>query len=91
MMELVGMGDIDNTDGNNQESSGFEESSLDFAKTTTEELLIQVVENTLRAYSVDEKLASLEVLNLIDQDAKDGLSQIMIEPLRKNYPPQLWS
>ena len=85
------MGDIDNTDGINQESSGYEESSLSFSKTTTQELLIQVVENTLRAYSVDEKLASLEVLNLIEPEAKDGLSQFMIEPLRKNYPPQLWS
>jgi len=37
-------------------------------KTTAKDLLMQVVEQTLKAYSTDEKLASLEVLHLIDPE-----------------------
>ena len=61
MMDLVGMGD---TGGNQQSSSGFDE--MDFTKTSPEDLLVRVLEQTLKAYSVDEKLASVEVLNMID-------------------------
>ena len=54
----------EDTGGNNPSSSALEE--LDFAKTTSDELLVQVLESTLKAYSVDEKLASGEILNYID-------------------------
>ena len=39
---------------------------MDFTKTSPEDLLVKVLEQTLKAYSVDEKLASVEVLNMID-------------------------
>lgn len=86
MLDLVGLGE---TGGNQQSSSVFDE--MDFTRTTAEELLVQVLEQTLKAYSVDEKLASLEVLNMIDEDELEQLKKIMIEPLLKNCPPQLWS
>ena len=88
MMDLVGMGD---TGGNQQSSSGMVDSMMDFARTTPEDLLVQVVEQTLKAYSVDEKLASIEVLNMIEPEETDKLKTNMIEPLLKNCPPQLWS
>ena len=86
MMDLVGMGD---TGGNHQSSSGFDE--MDFSKTTPDDLLVRVIEQTLKAYSVDEKIASMEVLNMIDPLETDKLQKNMIEPLLKNCPPQLWS
>ena len=39
---------------------------MDFTKTSAEDLLVRVLEQTLKAYSTDEKLASVEVLNMID-------------------------
>ena len=60
---------------------------MDFARTTPEDLLVQVVEQTLKAYSVDEKLASIEVLNMIEPEETDKLKTNMIEPLLKNCPP----
>jgi len=56
-MDLVGIGE--DTDGF-QSSSGFDENDL--TRTSAEKLLIQVLEQTLKAYSVDEKLASLNIL-----------------------------
>ena len=64
---------------------------MDFTKTSAEDLLQQVVEQTLKAYFADEKLASLEVLNLIDPQEIDKIKKQLIEPLLKNCPPQLWS
>ena len=85
MMDLVGMGD---TRGNQQSSSGgFDGEMMDFAKTTPYDLLIQVIEQTLKAYSVDEKLASMEVLNIINQEETEKLQKNLIEPLLKNCPP----
>ena len=68
MMDLVGMGD---TGGNQQSSCGFDEMVMDFTHTTADDLLVQVVEQTLKAYSVDEKLASMEVLNMVDEQEKE--------------------
>ena len=87
MMDLVGMGG--DTGGNQQSSSAFDE--LDFTKTTPDDLLTQVVEQTLRAYSCDEKLTPFTILERVNDKEKQRLIDNMISPLLKNCPPQLWS
>ena len=36
-------------------------------KTTPEELLLQVIDQTMKAYSVDEKLTALTVMNTVSE------------------------
>lgn len=87
MMDLVGIGE--DTGGFQYSSSGFDEN--DMTKTTPEDLLERVLEQTLKAYSVDEKLTSLNVLSIVNVQEQETLKQLLIEPLIKNCPPQLWS
>lgn len=58
-MDLIGLGTDDQG-----ESSQLD--SMDFTRTTPQTLMMQVLEQTFKAYSVDEKIPPLEVLNLLD-------------------------
>lgn len=59
-MDLVGIGE--DTSGF-QSSAGFDENDL--TKTTPTDLLEHVLDQTLKAYSVDEKLTSVNILELV--------------------------
>ena len=82
MMDLLGFGT--NETGENCQSAAGDNSCMEFTKTTPEILLLQVVEQTLKAYSVDEKLPPLEVLNLLDKREINRLQKELIEPIIKN-------
>ena len=69
MMDLVGFGE--DTNGAFQSSSGFDEN--DMTKTTPDELLAHVLEQTLKAYSIDEKLTSVNVLGIVNSQEKETL------------------
>ena len=87
IMDLVGMGETGGCIP--QSSSAFEDLSL--VKTSPQELFDQVIEQTLIAYSVDERLTAVQVLNTVDENEIEKLKMNLIEPLLKNCPPQLWS
>ena len=87
MLDLVGMGE---TGGCLPQSSSALD-DLEFVKTDPEELLNQVIDQTMKAYSVDEKLNAVQVLNIVNEEEIKKLTQNLIEPLLKNCPIQLWS
>lgn len=86
-MDLVGFGD--DTAGF-QSSAGYDETDM-LKTTSTQDLLVLVLEQTLKAYSVDEKLTSVNILSFVDFTEQEKLKEILIQPLIKNVPSQLWS
>ena len=69
-MDLVGLGQ-ENT-GGNQQSSLHDEPDL--TKTSASDLLYQILDQTLKAYSIDQRLTSDEILSYIDPDEVETLT-----------------
>jgi len=46
--------------------------------TSTQDLLVLVLEQTLKAYSVDEKLTSVNILSFVDFTEQEKLKEILI-------------
>ena len=64
------------------------DSAMSFTEMTVDDLLLQVLEQTLQVYSCSEKLAPLEIIHNIDQDELAIFKEDVIVPMMK-LPPQL--
>ena len=61
-------------------------SSVTSSSNTVDDLLLQVLEQTLQVYSCSEKLAPLEVINSIDADELAVYKEDAIVPLMTIHP-----
>ena len=61
-------------------------SSITSSTNTVDDLLLQVLEQTLQVYSCSEKLAPLELLHSIDADELAIYKEDVIVPMMKIHP-----
>ena len=60
--------------------------SVTSSSNTVDDLLLQVVEQTLQVYSCSEKLAPLELIRCIDEDELAIFKEDVIVPMMKIHP-----
>ena len=65
---------------------GVQDSSMSFTEMTVDDLLLQVLEQTLIVYHCSERLAPLEIINSIDADELAVYKEDAIVPMMKLHP-----